>query len=81
MKVATTIQITSEEDREISRLKEVLGLPSKKAVVMEGVRGLREILKDQHRRRRLQVASRLVREESRAANREWAPLASSLRSR
>lgn len=81
MKVATTIQITAEEDREISELKTKLGLPSKKAVVIEGIRNLREIIQDQRRRQRLQAASREVRKRSFHANREWAPLSTALKTR
>ena len=73
----TTIQITPEEDREISELKERLQLPSKKAVVLEGLRSLRQIIKDQQRRRRLKTASLRVRDVSIHTNREWAPLATS----
>jgi hypothetical protein len=79
MKTLTTIQVTSEEDREIALLKEKLGLPSKKAVVLEGLRALRRILQDQMRRKRLQAASRLVREDSRRINDEWSPLSTALR--
>lgn len=81
MKTLTTIQVTSDEDREIAILKEKLGLPSKKAVVLEGLRALRQILQDQMRRKRLQAASRLVREESRRMNDEWAPLSTALRAK
>lgn len=73
-----TIQITPEEDREIALLKERLGLPTKKAVVMEGLKTLRQILQAQKRRRRLQAASYLVRQTSRRANREWAVRAAPL---
>lgn len=81
MKTLTTIQVTSEEDREIAVLKGKLGLPSKKAVVLEGLRALRQILQDQQRRRRLQAASRLVRGESQKINREWAPLSTALKTK
>lgn len=80
-KVATTIQITSEEDREISRMRSRLGLPSKKAVVLEGLKSLRQILKDQGRRKRLQAASLRLRKQSKEVNKEWAPLSSALRHR
>lgn len=78
MKSLTTIQVTLEEDKEIALLKDKLGLPSKKAVVMEGLKALRQILQDQMRRKRLQAASRLVREGSRSANQEWASLSTAL---
>lgn len=81
MKTLTTIQVTSEEDKEIAALKEKLHLSSKKAVVLEGLRLLRQMIRDQQRRRRLQAASRLVREESRKANREWSPLAAALKAK
>ena len=77
----TTIQVTSEEDREIALLRDKLGFSSKKAVVLEGLRALRRILQDQQRRRRLQAASRLVRQESRKINQEWAPLSTALKSK
>jgi hypothetical protein len=81
MKTLTTIQVTSEEDREIAVLKNKLGLPSKKAVVLEGLRALQQILRDQQRRQRLQAASRLVREQSKKINREWAPLSTALKAK
>lgn len=81
MKVATTIQVTSEEDQEIARLKKILGLPTKKAVVMEGIRSLRQILRDQQRRRRLQEASAVIQSDSRQTNREWAPHSTAIRIR
>lgn len=67
-----TIQITPEEDQEIAELRDRLKLPTKKAVVMEGLRSLRQILQDQQRRRRLQTASQAVRRESLRENRRWA---------
>ena len=75
----TTIQITKEEDAEIGFLKEKLALPSKKAVVMEGLNALREILRNQQRRRRLQASSQMVRKESGRINRDWAGLSTALR--
>ena len=81
MKAVTTIQVTSDEDREIVLLKQQLRLPSKKAVVLEGLRTLRQTLQNQERRRRLQKASRLVGEGSRGINEEWAPLSSALRTK
>lgn len=75
----TTIQISQEEAQEIALLKEELRLPSQRAVVMEGVRTLRQLLKDQRRHRRLQQASGQVRGESARVNRTWAPLASPLK--
>ena len=79
MKVATTIQISSEEDREIARLKEVLGFASKKAVILEGLRALNERLQELKRRHQLQKASQLVRQESSLLNKEWAPLSAALK--
>lgn len=79
MKTLTTIQVTSEEDKEIVALKEKLHLSSKKAVVLEGLRLLRQRIRDQQRRRNLQEASLLVREESVKINREWSPLATALK--
>ncbi|MDO8519252.1 MAG: hypothetical protein Q7T11_03710 [Deltaproteobacteria bacterium] len=73
MKIATTIQISPEEDREIIRLKKALHFPTKKAVVMAGIQKLEAALREDKRRRRLQEASRLVREESLRANLEWSP--------
>lgn len=75
----TTIQISQEEAQEIARLKAELRLPSQRAVVMEGVRTLRQLLNDQRRRRRLQQASRQVRAESARENRAWSPLAAPLK--
>lgn len=81
MRQLTTIQITSEEDKEIARLKEELGLANKKAVVLEGLRALRQILQDQMRRKRLQAASKLVREGSRRINETWSPLSTAVKSK
>jgi len=79
MQVATTIQISREEDQEIVVLKKQLCLPSKKAVVLEGIRSLQQKLKEQDRVRRLQAASKQVRTESQRINQEWAPHASATR--
>ncbi len=81
MTMKNTIQITPEEDREILALKERMQLPSKKAVVMEGLRALREILRAQQRRRRLQGASQLTRDDSQRANREWARVSTAVKAR
>lgn len=81
MKAATTIQVTKEEDRAITRLKNKLALPSKKAVVLEGIRALSDIVEDRQRRRRLQVASLAVRLESKRINKEWAHHSSALKFR
>lgn len=67
-----TIQLTDDEDREVAELKKRLSLPSKKAVILEGLRSLRQILQAQKRQRRLRSASLSVRKQSLAANREWA---------
>ena len=72
MKVATTIQISREEDNEIIRLKKALHFSTKKAVVMAGIQKLGAVLRENKRRRRLQEASVRVREESLRVNREWA---------
>lgn len=81
MRAVSTIQVTSEEDKAITRLKREMGLPTKKAVVVEGLKALRQMLQAQQRRRRLQAASRIVRQESLRINEEWAPLSSALKSR
>ena len=81
MKAVSTIQVTSEEDKEIAHLKEELGLPSKKAVVLEGLRSLRKLLEDQRRHHRLQSASLLVRKGSSKINREWAAHSTALKAR
>ena len=78
MKAVTTIQITPEEDNEIALLKDKLGLPSKRAVVMQGIRGLSQLLRDQQRRRRLRAAAALVRDETQRTNREWSKRSSAL---
>jgi hypothetical protein len=79
MKVATTIQLTSEEDQEIARLKKAMKLNSKKAVVIEGLHALRKLIEAQKRRDRIQKAVLAVREESLAVNREWAPHSTAVR--
>ena len=81
MKVATTIQISAEEDREIISLKRRLKLASKKAVVLEGLKNLRQTIVDRQRRERLQTASRLVRKDSLRTNREWGGLGTAVKSR
>lgn len=81
MKVATTIQISTEEDREIMHLKKELGLATKKAVIMEGVHSLAERVEEWKRKRRLQKASQLTRRESIEENRLWAPLAAPLKAK
>ena len=80
MKVATTIQMTFEEDQEILALKEMLRLSSKKAVVLEGIRILREGMRQKDRKSRLQEASTLARKESLQANQEWSPSSSAVSS-
>ncbi|OGQ08164.1 MAG: hypothetical protein A3G32_08460 [Deltaproteobacteria bacterium RIFCSPLOWO2_12_FULL_40_28] len=79
MKALTTIQITIDEDMEISQLKRELKLPSKKAVVMEGVRTLSQFLKDKKRRLHIQNLSLKISKESGKINKEWAPLSTSLK--
>lgn len=81
MRIATTIQMTSDEDKEVSRLKEEMRLPSKKAVVLEGLQALRQILQAQGRRRRLQVASRAVRGSTVKVHQEWAALSAAVKNR
>ena len=73
VKIATTIQISPEEDREITRLKKALHFPTKKAVVMAGIQKLERAFQEDKRRRRLQEASLRVRKESLRVNQEWAP--------
>ncbi len=79
MKVATTFQISPEEDREITRLKKELGLPSKKAVILEGIRVLHQMKSEQDRRQRLKSASQRVSKHSLKINREWGPRSSALK--
>lgn len=79
MKALTTIQITTDEDREIGQLKRELKLPSKKAVVMEGIRTLNQFIKDKKRRLHLQNLSLKISKESNRVNKEWAPLSTSLK--
>ena len=79
MKVATTFQISPEEDRQITRLKKELGLPSKKAVLLEGIRALNQLKSEQTRRKRLQMASERVAKHSLKLNREWAGRSSALK--
>lgn len=81
MKVATTIQITQEEDREISQLKKKLGFKTKKAVVLEGLKSLAENLQNKQRRIRLQQTSLRVRDSSSTTNKEWALYSTALQSR
>ncbi len=69
-----TIQITQEENQQIEQLKTLLKLPSKRAVVLEGLRGLREKYQMSARRQRLRAASQRCREESLEINQEMAPL-------
>ncbi len=77
--MATTIQISSEEDHEITLLKNKLGFPSKKAVIMEGVHTLQQILQNKERASRLANASLKIRKESKKANQIWAPLSTATR--
>jgi len=81
MRAVTTIQMTSEEDREINSLKKKLGLPSKKAVVLEGIRTLKQSLQGEQRRLRLQEVSLRVRKTSQKINREWAPYSTAVKAR
>ena len=81
MQAATTIQVTKEEDRAITQLKKRLGLPSKKAVLLEGMRALTQIAEDRQRRIRLQAASLTTRRESIEINKEWASRSTALKSR
>lgn len=70
----TSIQITPEEDREIDELKALFKLPSKRAVVLAGLRELRGKFLQTQRKKRLQSASLLCRDESLVVNREMGPL-------
>ncbi|MBI4411540.1 MAG: hypothetical protein HY541_03555 [Deltaproteobacteria bacterium] len=81
MRPATTIQVTREEDRAVTRLKNKLGLSSKKAVFLEGLRALSEIVEDRQRRVRLRAASLAVRADSKKVNKEWAVLSAALKPR
>lgn len=76
MKVATTIQLSPDEDSVLVMLKNKLQLSNKKAVVMEGLRALQKLLEEKERTTRLQRASRLVGKSSLTHNREWAPQSS-----
>lgn len=80
MKVATTIQITAEEDKQITSLKKALNFASKKAVVMEGVRLLAVYRQNQARVSRLQGLSKKIRKSSLQVNREWAAHSTAVKS-
>lgn len=73
MKVATTIQISAEVDQKIIAFKKILRLPTKKAVVLEGLNALEERLAVESRRARILKASLRMRRQSSEINREWAP--------
>lgn len=79
MKVATTIQLSSEEDSLLTRLKDHLQFSNKKAVVLEGLRALQNVLAERERVTRLQQASKAVGKSSLLHNREWAPQASAVK--
>ncbi len=79
MKVATTIQLSPDEDSLLVRIKQKLRLANKKAVVLEGIRLLDEQVRGRERASRLARASGLVRAESRSVNREWAPISTAVR--
>lgn len=81
MKVATTIQITADENRQIDHLKKSFGFRNKKAVVLEGLKALARIQEDLKRRERLSRASLLVRSHSIKANQSWSPLSTAIKTK
>lgn len=74
----TTIQISKEEDLFIARLKKVLDLPSKKAVVMAGIKKLWFEHQNKVKADRLKKASLAVQAESLDINQEFSNKAYSL---
>ena len=79
MKVANTIQISSEEDRQINRLQKSLGLDSKKAVIRQGLKMLDDMVAEQQRYQSLQRASQRISQQSKKANQEWSPYSTALK--
>jgi hypothetical protein len=73
-KIATTVQLSKKEDQELVRLQHSLKLPTKKAVIIEGMRALDALARERERQGQLQRASALVRKQSQKENREWAAL-------
>lgn len=65
-----TVQISREEDRIITQIKNKLGFSSKKAVIMAGLNSLLMEYEKQKRVKMLQKASLLVRKESQKINSE-----------
>ena len=74
----TTIQISKEEDKLITKLKKMFALPSKKAVIMAGVHQLLREHESRLKNERLQKAVLAVRDESQAIVEEMSSLASTL---
>ena len=68
-----TIQINKDEEKLIIKLKKDLGLPTKKAVVLQGLELLLKEQKERDRRERIKVAVALCREESLRINEEMSP--------
>jgi hypothetical protein len=76
--VLTTIQITKEEDHVISRLKKLFDMPSKKAVIMAGIKELLRQHQDRLRHDRLRRAVKAVQDESQTVLEEMSHLATAL---
>lgn len=65
-----TVQISREEDRMITQIRNKLGFSSKKAVIMAGLKSLLMEYEKQKRVKMLKKASLLVRKESQKINSE-----------
>lgn len=74
----TTIQITKEEDHVITRLKKLFDMPSKKAVIMAGIKELMRQHQARQRQDRLRRAVKAVKGESEAILEEMSHLSTAL---
>lgn len=68
-----TIQINKDEEKLILKLKKDLGLPTKKAVVIQALELLLQEQKARERKERIKAAVALCREESLRINEEMSP--------
>lgn len=75
----TTIQISKQEDRLITRLKNLLNFSSKKAVVMAGIQNLLDEYEKKLKAEKLKKMALKVQKESARVNREFSGLAYGLK--